>query len=61
VQALTAYPPVTGRRPVRRHLVVKGPDELPALLAAVLAEFGGPRQRRRGIIDAEVDPIEWPS
>ena len=30
-------------------------------LASALEEFRGPRPKSRGIIDVEVDPVEWPS
>jgi radical SAM superfamily enzyme YgiQ (UPF0313 family) len=43
------------------HTVVKGDGELPIVLAAALEDFRGPRPRSRGIIDVEVDPVEWPS
>jgi primosomal protein N' (replication factor Y) (superfamily II helicase) len=58
---LTVYPPVADRRERGRRIVVKGDPELPLLLASALEEFRGPRPRRRGIIDVEVDPVEWPS
>jgi hypothetical protein len=41
--------------------VVKGHADLPAALAQALEDFRGPRPRSRGIIDVEVDPVEWPS
>jgi primosomal protein N' (replication factor Y) (superfamily II helicase) len=58
---LTVYPPVADRRERERRIVVKGDPELPPVLAGALGEFRGPRPRRRGIIDVEVDPVEWPS
>jgi primosomal protein N' (replication factor Y) (superfamily II helicase) len=58
---LTVYPPVADRRQRARRIVVKGHADLPAALAAALEDFRGPRPRRRGIIDVEVDPVEWPS
>jgi primosomal protein N' len=58
---LTVYPPIAERREHARRIVVKGHGDLPGALAAALADFRGPRPRRRGIIDAEVDPVEWPS
>ena len=57
---LTAYPPSADRRNRTRRIVVKGRAELPRLLERALAEFRGPRPVRRGIIDVEVDPVEWP-
>ncbi|RPI25255.1 MAG: hypothetical protein EHM57_01770 [Actinobacteria bacterium] len=57
---LTVYPPATDRRGRARRLVVKGGDDLPELLEAALGEFRRPRGRSRGIMDVEVDPVEWP-
>jgi primosomal protein N' (replication factor Y) len=58
---LAVYPPIAERRERARRIVVKGHADLPAALAAALADFRGPRPRRRGMIDVEVDPVEWPS
>jgi primosomal protein N' (replication factor Y) len=58
---LVVYPPVAERRERTRRLVVKGDAELPSVLAAALEDFRGPRPRSRGIMDVEVDPVEWPS
>jgi primosomal protein N' (replication factor Y) len=58
---LTVYPPVVERRERGRRIVVKGDAELPVVLAAALEDFRGPRPRSRGIMDVEVDPVEWPS
>ncbi|HET7341486.1 MAG TPA: primosomal protein N', partial [Methylomirabilota bacterium] len=58
---LTVYPPVAERRERARRIVVKGQADLPAALAAALEDFRGPRPRSRGIIEVEVDPVEWPS
>jgi len=58
---LTVYPPVTERRERGRRIVVKGDAELASVLAVALEDFRGPRPRSRGIIDVEVDPVEWPS
>ena len=58
---LTAYPPTPDRRQRTWRLVVKGGQELPDELATALSELtsrGGPRSR--GIMDIEVDPVEWP-
>lgn len=57
---LTAYPPAPDRRKRVYRVVVKGRADLPRLLEAALAEFRGPRPRSRGIMDVEVDPVEWP-
>jgi primosomal protein N' (replication factor Y) len=58
-RALTVYPPVADRRGRRRRIVVKGPAGLPDALTAALAEFRVPRPRGRGIMEVEVDPVEW--
>ena len=58
---LTVYPPVADRRDRARRIVVKGHADLPAALARALEDFRGPRPKSRGIIDVEVDPVEWPS
>ena len=58
---LAVYPPVADRRDRARRIVVKGHADLPAALASALEEFRGPRPKSRGIIDVEVDPVEWPS
>lgn len=57
---LTVYPPAPDRRNRVYRVVVKGRADLPRLLEAALAEFRGPRPRSRGIMDVEVDPVEWP-
>ena len=57
---LQVYPPGADRRNRVRRVVVKGPAELPRLVGAALEEFRGGRQEGRGIIDVEVDPVEWP-
>ena len=58
---LAVYPPIAERRERARRIVVKGHADLPGALAAALEEFRGPRPRSRGIMDVEVDPLEWPS
>ena len=58
---LTVYSPVAERRERTRRIVVKGDAELSVVLAAALEDFRGPRPRSRGIMDVEVDPVEWPS
>jgi len=57
---LQVYPPGADRRNRVRRVVVKGPAELPHLVGAALQEFRGRRPEGRGIIDVEVDPVEWP-
>jgi primosomal protein N' (replication factor Y) len=58
---LTVYPPTADRRGRARRIVVKGGDDLPALLEASLGDFRRSRPGSRGIMDVEVDPVEWPS
>src|SRR5439155_1572585 len=59
--ALTVYPPATARRDRARRIVVKGHADLATRLAEALGDFRRPRPKSRGIIDVEVDPVEWPS
>jgi primosomal protein N' (replication factor Y) len=61
--SLTVYPPPQGDAVTRRtrHVVVKGGRDLPSLLQAGLGEFLPLAARARGIMDVEVDPVEWPS
>ena len=54
------YPPATDRRGRARRIVVKGGDDLPDVLATALGELRRPRPGRRGVVDIEVDPVEWP-
>jgi primosomal protein N' (replication factor Y) len=60
IPTLTVYPPTADRRQRSRRIVVKGEAALPRLIGdpvrAVTAEARG----SRGIIDVEVDPVEWP-
>jgi primosomal protein N' (replication factor Y) len=62
---LTVYPPVALRQTrtaARAHrIVVKGGDDLPGLLGPALAALAPGNVGSRGIIDVEVDPVEWPS
>ncbi|HEX3176918.1 MAG TPA: primosomal protein N' [Methylomirabilota bacterium] len=58
-RALTVYPPAPDRRDRVRRIVVKGREDLPAHLAAVLTDFAPPRSKSRGIMEVEVDPVEW--
>jgi primosomal protein N' len=58
---LTVYPPVGARQARTQRVVVKGGDDLPALLAPALASIAEGKAGSRGIIDVEVDPVEWPS
>jgi primosomal protein N' len=57
-KGLTVYPPVADRTDRSRRIVAKGDAELPRLLDEALREFKAPTGR--GIIDVEVDPVEWP-
>ncbi len=56
---LTAYPPAADRRDRLRRIVVKGHEDLAVRLASILADFRRPRPKSRGIIEVEVDPVEW--
>ena len=58
--SLTVYPPHAGARGRARQVVVKGERDLPALLRAALGAWP-PSSRTRGIMDVEVDPVQWPS
>ncbi len=61
-RGLTVYPPVPDRRDRARRIVVKGGVELPRALAEGLRDLDAPRGTgTRGIMDVEVDPVEWPS
>ncbi|HMH51838.1 MAG TPA: primosomal protein N' [Candidatus Acidoferrum sp.] len=57
---LVAYPPIAipGRRGSR--IVVKGGPDLPQVLAAALGDLLSVRRQRPGIMEVEVDPVEWP-
>jgi primosomal protein N' (replication factor Y) len=57
---LTVYPPAAEGKDRALRTVVKGDTELPRLLEEALGEFKTPRPASRGIIDVEVDPVEWP-
>jgi len=59
--SLTVYPATRDRRGRAHRIVVKGGDNLPLLLDTALGEFRRPRKGSRGIMDVEVDPVEWPS
>ena len=51
-----------GARNRTRRIVIKGGADLPRVLGEGLREFRVPRRAAgRGIIDVEVDPVEWPS
>jgi primosomal protein N' (replication factor Y) len=59
---LILYPATSDRRNRARRLVVKGGPDLPGQLATALRQVRAARgSRGRGIIDVEVDPVEWPS
>ena len=56
-----AYPAITmpGRRGSR--IVIKGGPDLPMALAAALGDLLSIRRRSPGIMDVEIDPVEWQS
>jgi primosomal protein N' (replication factor Y) len=58
---LVAYPAIAkpGRRGFR--IVIKGGPDLPEILAAALGDLLAVRRRSPGIMDVEVDPVEWQS
>ena len=58
-KGLTVYPPIADRSDRIRRIVTKGGADLPGLLDDALREFKAPGAGR-GIIDIEVDPVEWP-
>jgi primosomal protein N' (replication factor Y) len=60
VAGLTVYPPASaspaGARAGRWRFVVKGPAELPQILAPVLAPLLGRRRGSAGMVEVEMDP-----
>jgi primosomal protein N' (replication factor Y) len=58
---LLAYPAIALPGRQGRRIVVKGGADLPAMLAAALGDLLGVRRLRPGIMDVEVDPVEWQS
>jgi primosomal protein N' (replication factor Y) len=56
---LTVYPPVADRSERVRRIVAKGGADMPRRLDEALSEFKAPTAGR-GMIDVEVDPVEWP-
>jgi primosomal protein N' (replication factor Y) len=56
---LTVYPPIADRSERIRRIVTKGGADLPRLLDDALREFKAPTASQ-GMIDVEVDPVEWP-
>jgi len=58
-KGLTVYPPVPDRSDRTRRIVAKGDADLPRRLDEALREFKTP-SGGRGMIDVEVDPVEWP-
>ncbi len=58
---LVAYPAMALPGRQGRRIVVKGGADLPATLAAALGDLLGVRRLRPGIMDVEVDPVEWQS
>ncbi len=60
--SLTVYPPPAGGGRARaRQVVVKGERDLPALAPRRRWGSSSPASRARGIMDVEVDPVQWPS
>jgi primosomal protein N' (replication factor Y) len=61
VAGLTVYPPAPrgpgGARRSRWRFVVKGPDDLPALLAGPLAPRLQRRRERGAVVEVEMDPL----
>ncbi|PYM90394.1 MAG: primosomal protein N' [Candidatus Rokuibacteriota bacterium] len=58
-RGLAVYPPSADRGGRAQRVVAKGDADLPNLLDEALREFTTPRAASRGIIDVEVDPVEW--
>ena len=58
---LLAYPAIAMPGRQGRRIVVKGGTDLPAVLAAALGDLLAIRRLRPGIMDVEVDPVEWQS
>ena len=60
IGGLTIYPPAAvgppSARAARWRFVIKGPDELPRLLAPALAAFLGRRRGFTGMVEVEMDP-----
>src|SRR5436309_947047 len=56
---LTVYPPAADRGGRAQRVVAKGDADLPRRLDEALREFTTPRAGSRGIIEVEVDPVEW--
>jgi primosomal protein N' (replication factor Y) len=61
IAGLVVYPPAplgaSGARSTRWRLVVKGPTELPRLIASPLSPFLERRRRSGGMLEIEVDPV----
>ena len=60
IPGLIVYPPASvsppGARARRVRFVIKGPAELPRLLAPALAPFLGRRRGSAGVVEVEMDP-----
>lgn len=60
VEGLTVYPPApaspSGARRHRWRFVIKGPADLPQLLAPILAPFRERRRGSAGMVEVEMDP-----
>ena len=60
VPGLIVYPPAPrapGAKLARWQFVIKGPVELPRLLAGPLGPFLERRRRRAGVVEVEMDPM----
>ena len=55
---LTVYPPTPARAARTWRLVVKGPDHLPETVVDAVGDLRG-GSPSRGIMNVEVDPVEW--
>jgi hypothetical protein len=59
-----AYPPVAvggpGARRPRWSVVIKGPDELPRLLAEPLRAWLERGRRTSGMVEVDMDPVAFP-
>ncbi|MBI2204203.1 MAG: primosomal protein N' [Candidatus Rokubacteria bacterium] len=56
---IVVYPPTPARNGKTHRIVVKSGDALPEAIRAALQALSPETAARRGIIDVEVDPVEW--
>jgi hypothetical protein len=63
IPGLDVYPPIRRGAPAARRprwsVTIKGPADLPALLAEPLRPLRERRRRRTGMVEVEVDPVSW--